>query len=486
MLLTFVIFCVCLLALLVALLAYLYKGVKNPTTVPGLEPSDPKTGNIGDIGKAGGFELFLDKLHAEFGAVASFWYGEEYMVSVGRGAELKPLNAIFDRPASLFQMVVPLASKNSLQFANGSEGKGRWRAYSEALSPHNNGRKLTDLVSICREMARVLEDKPAGEHVPLTSCMTGLAIKMLSKAQLGSYFQDDDKVQTFYRQYESMNHTMVEILVSGATEAKEEKWAKDIKEMHATLQGALDAYRAARESGDYEESPLLNAIVESCTDDEVENDDVIGKTLADVITMVIGGYHTTAYALIWIFHLLTHHQDVQDKVHAEVARVAGELLDGDCDDQLAIMSKLVYTRQVIDETLRLVRLAGFAARVATDHEVRVGGHLLPPGTPVIAALHVINHDPQVFPEPDRFDPDRFSAENSRGRGQLGAPAFGFGARRCPGYNWAYAEIMVAMTIVLSKFKLHPITQKDEVKQAHGFVTKPDRDIWITLEKRRNE
>lgn len=473
MLLTFVIFCICALAVLVILLALLYRGVKNPTTVPGLEPTDPKDGNLADIKKAGGFELFLDALHQEFGPVASFWYGQEFMVSVGQGSALKPLSGLFDRSASLFQMIIPLTGPNSLQFANGHQGKARWKAYSDSLSPANNSRKLPDLIAICKELSDVLADKAAtDEHVDLNSYMTGLTIKMLSRTQLGSYFEDDDKVTRFYRQYESMNHTMVEIL-NGNPDSND-KWIKDIHEMHETLQDALKTFEIARESGDYQEAPLLSAIIEN-TNDAEDRPGEIGQTLADVITLVIGGYHTTAFALVWIIYHLAIHPDVQDKLVMEFVDVLGDEDDIDANS----LAKLIYTRQVIDETLRLVRLAGFAARVA-DHEVRVGGHLVPAGIPILAALHVISYDEQVFPDPSRFDPDRFSPANSRGRGQLSVPLFGFGSRRCPGYNWAYAEIMVALSVIIRKFKVLPVNQ---VKQAHGFVTKPDQDVWIRLKKR---
>ena len=65
------------------------------------------------------------------------------------------------------------------------------------------------------------------------------------------------------------------------------------------------------------------------------------------------------------------------------------------------------------------------------------------------------------------------------------PIFGFGSRRCPGYNWAYAEIIVALSVLVRKFRVLP-TDPDgkpdlSVKQRHGFVTKPDRDVWVRFE-----
>ena len=83
-----------------------------------------------------------------------------------------------------------------------------------------------------------------------------------------------------------------------------------------------------------------------------------------------------------------------------------------------------------------------------DRDERLGGHLIPAGIVILAAIHVICHDPEVFPNPDQFDPDRFSPEASKMRPNTSFPMFGFGSRRCPGYNWAYAEIITALSIIV--------------------------------------
>ena len=125
-----------------------------------------------------------------------------------------------------------------------SAGKGRWKAYSESLSGLNSSLKVPELVKICKELVCVLTEVPRDEHVALTTYMSGLALKMLSRAQLGSYFEDDDKVTQFYRQYESMNNTMGEILNGNAVE--DERWKGDIKDLQDTLKDALNIYKKAR------------------------------------------------------------------------------------------------------------------------------------------------------------------------------------------------------------------------------------------------
>jgi len=479
MLVTFLVFCICIFLVLTLLLVYLFKGTKNPTTVPSLEPREPKTGNFADIQDAGGLELFLDKLHSDLGPLAGFWYGETYMISVGKGSLLKPLSHLFDRPSQLFEMVRPIIGSGSIQFANASQGKTRWRAYTEAMSGKSVANKLPLILSIAKEMADAIGKMPTDDQALVQRLMLALAMKMLSRTQLGCYFQDDAKVAQFHQQYDSMNDEMTSILKG--EKGAESRWNEDVKGMQQTIREALEAFKRDRESGDYEDAPLLSAVIDNTFDDEGSSD--IGQELGDVIALVIGGYHTTGYGLTWVLYYLTMYPKVQEKVRDELRRVLGE------DDLTsATLTKLIYTRQVVDETLRHTRLAGFAARTSNQIE-RVGGHLIPAGIPLLVSIHVICHDAEIFPDPDRFDPDRFAPEASKLRPALAFPIFGIGSRKCPGSNWAYAEIIAALTVLLRKFEVAPPVdgQPDmEVKQSHGFVTKPDRDVWVRFKPLETE
>ena len=230
-----------------------------------------------------------------------------------------------------------------------------------------------------------------------------------------------------------------------------------------------------REGGDYEDAPMMNAVIDNAPIED-EHDGEIDQKLADVVTLVVGGYHTTAFALIWLLYYFTIHDDVQDKVFKEIREILG-----DKDVTPETMPKMKYLRQVIDETFRVSRLATIAARVSKDKELRIGGHLVPPGIPIIAALNVILHDDKVFPDPKKFDPDRFSGGKVP---QLSNPVFGFGARRCPGYNWSHYEVVVAATTILKNFRVIPADEKDfSVECSYGLVTVPNKDIWVRFDPR---
>ena len=110
--------------------------------------------------------------------------------------------------------------------------------------------KLPDLVNIAKEFAVALRGMPKDDHALLQNLMLALAMKMLSRTQMGCYFEDDEKIGRFHRQYDSMNEAMLEIL-NGA-KAADTTWARDIADMQQTIREALAAYKADQASGDYQ------------------------------------------------------------------------------------------------------------------------------------------------------------------------------------------------------------------------------------------
>ena len=116
--------------------------------------------------------------------------------------------------------------------------------------------KLPVLANIAKEFAAALRGMPKDDHALLQNLMLALAMKMLSRTQMGCYFEDDEKSGRFHSQYDSMNEAMLEIL-NGA-KAADTTWARDIADMQQTIREALAAYKADLASGDYQVWPLLS------------------------------------------------------------------------------------------------------------------------------------------------------------------------------------------------------------------------------------
>lgn len=203
-------------------------------------------------------------------------------------------------------------------------------------------------------------------------------------------------------------------------------------------------------------------------DNIYDEDEVIHQA----ITFMIGGFHTSGNYMTWFFYYLALYPDIQARVRAEIADQLG---DGGLTN-LGDMDRLGYTRQVMDETLRHTKLASFSERKA-ETDMEIGGFLIPAGSQIVNALCLALDEEEYFPNPRQFDPNNCSKENVK---NLAFSPFGFGVRKCPGYRFANLEMVVAAVEILNRFKIEVCEGEPKVRPQYGFVTKPDKQVWVKL------
>ncbi|MGM1065215.1 cytochrome P450 [Saccharothrix sp. Mg75] len=166
----------------------------------------------------------------------------------------------------------------------------------------------------------------------------------------------------------------------------------------------------------------------------------------EVLTLLTAGVETTALALAWAFHEVARHPAVEERLLAEVDDVLGGRPPAFAD-----VGRLVLTGRVVDEVLRLYPVWVLMRRATAP--VDLAGVAVRPGTEVIVSPHALHHDPAVFPDPHRFDPDRWAtADVPRG----GYVPFGAGARQCLGNAFARTEVVVTLATVLARWRLAPV------------------------------
>lgn len=220
------------------------------------------------------------------------------------------------------------------------------------------------------------------------------------------------------------------------------RFMKAVKDLRTVVDDSIAAHRdAATDSGD-----LLSALL-SMTDDT-------GRGLSDrqvrdhVVTFLIAGTETTGAALAWALHELGQHPDVEHRLHQELDEVLGGRLPQSED-----LARLEYTSRVVTETLR-VHLLWITMRRALE-PVRLNGVLIPTGTEVICSPHMLHHDPRLFPDPERFDPDRWLPGRSTTGPRGALMPFNMGERKCIGDAFARTELIIALAVIASRWRLHP-------------------------------
>ena len=170
----------------------------------------------------------------------------------------------------------------------------------------------------------------------------------------------------------------------------------------------------------------------------------------EVLNIFYAGHETTANALTWLTVLLDAHPDVAARLRAELAQVLGGRPPSAVD-----LPRLPYAGAVVRETLRLYPPAWIFARTAAVDDV-ISGIAIPAGTVVIISPYVTHRLPDLWPDPLRFDPERFIRDPSLGLGgskSLAYLPFGAGPHQCIGNQLAVNEVIVALAAILSRFSL---------------------------------
>ncbi|MEU0881577.1 cytochrome P450 [Lentzea sp. NPDC005914] len=170
----------------------------------------------------------------------------------------------------------------------------------------------------------------------------------------------------------------------------------------------------------------------------------------EIITIMIGGVATTAETIVWIFHVLASHPDVEKRLQAEVDEVlAGRTVT------YADLPRLEYLKRVIAEALRRYPPAWMVSR-RTTREVEVAGELIPAGSDVFFSPHVLHHDPRSFPRPYEFDPDRWLPERAGESPRHAYIPFSTGFRKCIGDAFGQTEIMTVLAAVTARWQLRQV------------------------------
>jgi len=142
------------------------------------------------------------------------------------------------------------------------------------------------------------------------------------------------------------------------------------------------------------------------------------------------------------------------------------------------VAALPYTRQVIEETLRLYPAGGFLSRTA-QAEDRLGAAVIRPGDTVMIPVYGLHRHRRLWSEPDAFRPDRWSTRDGIDRYQY--LAFGDGPRICIGARFAMQEAVVILATLLARVKLRPVKGRDP-KPVMILTLRPEGGVWLEVEK----
>jgi cytochrome P450 len=219
---------------------------------------------------------------------------------------------------------------------------------------------------------------------------------------------------------------------------------------------------------------LIQALVDA-------RDEETGEGISDVevvdnlLTFIAAGHETTALALTWTIYLLSINPTAEAKVLAEIARVGGPR--GIAPEAV---EELVYTKQVIQEAMRLYPPAPSLLREPVE-DVTIGGNKVKAKTSIFIPIYAIHRHKSLWDEPDRFDPDRFEPQAARARHRLAYLPFGGGPRVCIGMGFSMIEAAAILAQILPRFRFEPAGE--EPTPVAQITLRPKTGMPMVLRRR---
>jgi cytochrome P450 len=323
-----------------------------------------------------------------------------------------------------------------------------WLRQRRLSAPAFHRERVSTYANIMTSYARqMLADWKDGEILDIHQEMMRLTLQIVVRALFNVEASETAEISSALNLIMS-NTTGVRILLPPIARylptPRMISFRRAVARMDNTVYSIIAQHRANKtDSGD-----LLSMLMSARDEDGSRMSD---KQLRDeVLTFLIAGHETTALALTWTWHLLAQHPEIEKNVHEELDRV----LRGRAP-QFSDLPALTYTERVIKESMRLYPPAWSLARtVISEFELR--GYRIPAGANVVMSQWIMHRNPTYFPDPEKFDPDRWLPARSQKLPRFAYFPFGGGPRQCIGSSFAMMEATLLLATIAQTFRLRSV------------------------------
>ena len=241
------------------------------------------------------------------------------------------------------------------------------------------------------------------------------------------------------------------------------------------LDGVVHALISARRRAGAGAGDILDRLIEARDEETGEPLDEV-QIRDEVVTLMLAGHETTANALTWTLYLLATHPEVEMRLAKDLAAHLGG-----APATAADLASVPYLKQVVQESMRIYPPAWAFSRRA-EREAEFGGYVLPANAWVMIAPYALHRHPEFWPDAERFDPDRFTPDRSRGRHSYCYLPFGAGPRTCIGAGMAMLEIQLILSQIVQRFRVR-VVPGHRVEAVAKVTLKPRYGLPVTLTRR---
>jgi cytochrome P450 len=364
--------------------------------------------------------------------------------------------------------------------AEGDEWRLQRRTIAPLFTPRTVSSFFPAMVEAAERLVRRWQRRPEGRVVDASLDMTRVTLDVLERTIFTQGVpKDPDALGRAITRYFNSLGRVDPLDIFGFPD-----WVPRLGRLRArpsirffeeTVNELIDARKALLARGEPAPRDLLTLLLEAA-------DPETGKGLSDIevrtniVTFIGAGHETTANALSWSLYLLSQDERVRAHVEREVDEVLGEELL-----EPHHLEKLVYTRAVIDEAVRLYPPAPYMSRTAIQDD-RIGELEIPAGSMVVIAPYVLHRHKKLWDQPDLFRPERFLPENRSRIDRFAYLPFGAGPRVCIGASFSLQEAVIVLATIARSMRLD-LVEGHEVAPVQRITLRPRGGLPMRLTQR---
>ncbi|MGZ6982762.1 MAG: cytochrome P450 [Ilumatobacteraceae bacterium] len=338
------------------------------------------------------------------------------------------------------------------------------RSRRKLLAPPFHGQSIKNYEKVIEEETlRESATWPEGKEFRTLEPMNRITLNVILRTVFGADGAELDELREIIPPWVKLGSRMATLPEPSFTTGRLTPWGK-LKEFRRTFYRIVFTLidKAEADPNLDDRSDILALLLRSRYDDgtSMSRQDVSDELL----TLLGAGHETTASSLGWAFERLRRHPDV-------VARLVAEVDEGGSDYRQATILELQRARTVID----------FAGRHVMAPKFELGKWEIPRGYTILVGIADLHENPDVFPHPERFDPDRFVDKKPPTFAWL---PFGGGTRRCIGAAFANTEMDVVLRTILQHFEIETDDAPDEKNHHRGVAYTPKRGGRVVVRRRK--
>ncbi|XP_055699992.1 cytochrome P450 6A1-like [Phlebotomus papatasi] len=375
----------------------------------------------------------------------------------------------------------------------------RWRNLRTKVSPTFTSGKMKMMHNIIVDVAKELQNyfEPIAKHneaIEIKDILSRFTIDVIGNCAFGiecnslkqpnTEFCRIGKKVFEYTAFEYFNLFFLMMFPNLGHKLKIKINKSEVTEFFMRLLKETIEYR---EKNDIKRNDFLSLLMQIKNTGKLEGDDTdLGKITfeelaAQMFLFFAAGYETSSSTMAFALYELALHQDIQDKAREEVNCILKKY-NGEYSYEACMEMK--YIDQIIKETLRKYPIVDFLVRrCGDDYAVPGTKHSIEKGTFVTIPVYGIHHDPEIYPDPQKFDPERFTEDNIKIRRPFAWLPFGEGPKNCLGMKFGMTETRIGLATLLSKYRVS-ISSKTGIPLAlepASLVMTPKGGLWLNIE-----